>query len=284
MKVLLTGSTGFIGKNLLSKLLEYGITVAVLVRDLSKEINPNVVVFLGCDSFDAIDKAITEFKPDLVIHLATLYLNSHTPENIPNLIESNITYGTNLLESMKKNAITKIVNFGTRWQHMNNKDYCPANLYAATKEAFQDILEYYSKNGIKYKTLELCDTFGSGDNRKKIVDLLFNACINNTVIDLSPGEQIIDLLYVKELIVFIADNISSDDFFDNRRIQLSGTEIKLRDLGALVESITGKKGFLNFGGKRYRENEVMFPPKSDKVIVLHREELIIYLKEYYNEF
>ena len=58
-------------------------------------------------------------------------------------MSSNITFGTQLVEAMVANGCYQFVNTGTSWQHYENDEYNPVNLYAATKQAFEDILRYY---------------------------------------------------------------------------------------------------------------------------------------------
>jgi len=264
MKVLLTGATGFIGTNLICKLKEDGHRIGILIRSRSLEkrsILWDEVSAFHSDSFETIDSAIGEFKPDVIVHLAVLYINKHEHPDVKNLVESNITLGSLVLEAMVKNQIVNFLNIGTRWQHLDNERYNPANLYAATKEAFSVLVEYYGKQGIKYKTIELCDTFGKNDTRKKIVDLMTDACKSGIPIDLSPGEQILDLLYIEDLCNYLSSKISNNSFFDNSIISLSGTEIVLKDLGNIIEKIYNVNGCLNWGGKPYRDNEVMIPPR-----------------------
>jgi nucleoside-diphosphate-sugar epimerase len=179
MKILVTGATGFIGTNLVPVLLRAGHEAAIIKRKTTKpdSIAANVLS-IDAESYAAICSGINAFNPDIVIHLAALYVNKHIPEQIPDLISSNITFGVNILEAMAENNVTKFINIGTQAQHFGNSRYCPANLYAATKEAFKNILIFYETKGIKHKTVEFFDTYGKGDTRKKIIDLLITACRN----------------------------------------------------------------------------------------------------------
>ncbi|MDR2020573.1 MAG: NAD-dependent epimerase/dehydratase family protein, partial [Treponema sp.] len=238
----------------------------------------DVIQVFASDTYNDIFFAVEKFNPDVVIHLAALYINQHEPEQITGLINTNITLGTYILEAMKENNTTKFLNIGTRWQHVGNKRYCPANLYAATKEAFKDILIYYETRGIKHKTIELCDTFGPGDTRKKILNLLITACQKHEPIDLSPGEQMLDLSYVDDICQFILTGIQSEGFFDNKTISCSGTVIKLRDLGEMVEKKYKISGFLKWGAKPYRDHEIMTAPIYYKKIELNSDSLDTYLE------
>jgi nucleoside-diphosphate-sugar epimerase len=282
LKVLVTGATGFIGTHLVFSLLEYGHEVAILKRKDSglkglTSIQDKVQVFTS-DTYHYICTGIKNFSPDVVIHLAALYINQHESGQIVDMINSNIVLGTNILEAMIKNNIMRFVNIGTRWQHLGNKRYNPANLYSATKEAFKSILAYYETKGIKYKTLEFSDTYGTGDTRKKIMELLITACQKEKKIDLTSGEQMLDLIAVNNITTFITTSINSSDFFDNKTLSISGTVIRLRDLGEMIEREFKVKGLFNWGGKPYRENETMTPPFYYRRIQLNQNSLETYIK------
>jgi hypothetical protein len=95
---------------------------------------------------------------------------------IIDLIQSNVLFGTQLLEAMGVNNTRNIVNTGTFWQHYNNEDYNPVCLYAATTGYpldmslgeqlidlvhIDDVIEVYnsgttSSRRNSYKTRKLC--------------------------------------------------------------------------------------------------------------------------------
>jgi CDP-paratose synthetase len=144
MRIALTGATGFIGTHLVPALVARKHEVAVLARAAS---DTGVFAPLGdhcrvytADTYDDLQKCFSAFRPDAVIHLATLYLNQHTPADLPALINSNILFGTQVLEAMRETGTRNFLYFATRWQHLDDEAYKPANLYAATKQAFMDIV------------------------------------------------------------------------------------------------------------------------------------------------
>jgi nucleoside-diphosphate-sugar epimerase len=282
MRILVTGATGFIGSHLVPVLLEAGNTIAILKRSKSPlkalDIFANDIKSYNSDTYTDINSRIKDFNPDIVIHLATLYINKHSVGDIDDLIYSNITFGTYLLEAMATNNISKLINIGTQAQHFESKEYCPVNLYAATKQAFKDILSFYESKGITNKTIELFDTYGEGDTRKKIMDLLIGACKNKQPLELTAGEQTIDLSYVGDICNFIAQHITKNDFFDNETIALIGNMIRLRDLGGMIENQFEVQNVLRWGAKSYRENEMMKPPVYYRQVKLNQDSLKTYLK------
>jgi nucleoside-diphosphate-sugar epimerase len=280
-RILVTGATGFIGAHLVFSLLKQGYTIGIIARASSnlqkfKSIK-NKITVLWSDTYSDIYNGIRNFTPDVVIHAAAM-VNQQKPGQIADLINANITFGTHILEAMKENNIVKFLNIGTRWQHLNSKRYNPVNLYSATKEAFKDILIYYETKGIKHKTLELGDTYGIGDTRRKIMELLITACQKREKLDLTPGEQVLDLVFVDDICQFILSKITSVAFFDNKSASLSGTVIRLHDLGEMIEKEFKTKGLFNWGGKSYRENETMTPPFYYKKIQLNPNSLETYIK------
>jgi nucleoside-diphosphate-sugar epimerase len=262
-------------------LLKQGYAVGIVIRTSSNlqkfETIRGDITILESTDYSAVCSGIKIFMPDVVIHTAAM-VNQEKPEQIVDLINANITLGVQVLEAMKENGVKKFLNIGTRWQHIGNRRYCPANLYAATKEAFKDILIYYETRGIKHKTIELCDTFGSGDTRKKVLDLLIAACQKHEPIDLSPGEQVLDLSYVDDICQYILTGLQSKRFFDNKTVSLSSSMVKLRDLGKIVEKHYETSGLLNWGAKPYRDHEVMSPPLYYRKIQLNPNSLETYIK------
>lgn len=170
----MTGITGFIGHHLGERLVNDGHEVYAIVRPTSKidELSENLrhnVKFYVCDKdntvLDILNEMCTDDRcPDVVYHLATNYLNAHKFDDIWNLIQSNITFGTELLDAMVANNVFNFVNVGTFAQHFDDADYSPVNLYAATKGCFEGIIQYYVEvRNLKCIALHLFDTYGSDD-------------------------------------------------------------------------------------------------------------------------
>ncbi|MEK6748711.1 MAG: NAD(P)-dependent oxidoreductase [Pseudomonadota bacterium] len=268
-RALLTGATGFVGSNVARRLVKEGWDVHILVRlesDLSQI--QDIISYVGIHYYVGITSTlvnqIKEINPSVVFHMASLYLANHKSDDIENLVSSNVLFSVQLVEAMAVNGCTQLVNTGTSWQHFNEGDQCPVNLYAATKQAFEDILFFYNRTThIKSITLKLFDTYGPRDNRKKIISILRDAAMSGDMLDMSPGEQKIDLVYIDDVVeayVIAAHRLQEKLVRDYECYSVcSGTLVSLRDLVSIASKTFGKLINVRWGARPYRVREVMEP-------------------------
>ncbi|MBN2522454.1 MAG: NAD(P)-dependent oxidoreductase [Bacteroidales bacterium] len=263
MKLLITGATGFIGRHVMDFFHNQGYQIAVLVRNSENEFPDGCGVFVYDNTLASVLQCLDTFKPDIIIHLGALFLSSHKPDDVAPLITANLLFGSFLLEAMKESGVSRLIHAGTSWQHFNNDRYNPVNLYAATKQAFMDICEYYAQ-AHKFNIIQLClfDSYGPLDRRKKIVDVLLDAAESGEQISLSPGEQKLVLLHVHDIVrAFLAAiNLVVKKHNRNKEYMVRGNqEVSLKQLAGIISDITGKEIHTAFGALPYRAREVMKP-------------------------
>ncbi len=273
MKILVTGASGFIGKRLTERLLADGHDVHVVVHmddpiSTSGQ-NPGTLTKQYYDGGTAsIVSILDTVRPDVVYHLASYFVAEHASGDISRLVESNISFGTQLLEAMSLSGVPNLVNAGTSWQHGDESADRPSALYAATKQAFESLVKYYvDKAGINAVTLKLFDTYGPDDPRHKIVPLLLGLSEDLTPLDMSPGKQHLNLVYVDDVVsafirageLLVSGEVSGHKDFAVR----SGDTVSLKELVAQFEKQCGKKLPITWGGRPYRVREIMTPWKGD---------------------
>jgi nucleoside-diphosphate-sugar epimerase len=250
MNIAMTGATGFVGRGLKTELERLGHSVFPIGRGISAV---------------TLAESLSSWKIDVVVHLASLFIAEHKPEQVAPLIESNILFGTELLEAMRIANVGRLVNAGTTWQtyHTSHDDYRPVCLYAATKQAFEDIISFYvDAYAMRAITLRIFDTYGPKDPRPKLVPKLFEAARLKTKLEMSPGEQLIDLLYVDDLnAAFVAAIEQTKDASPgHQHFGLpSGSRVSLKELVALIGKTSGSEVNVTWGARPYRAREVMKP-------------------------
>ena len=281
-RCLITGATGFVGSHLARKLVQDGWHVHVLARtsssvaaiaDVAEQLtihtltppaNGNSLPTTG-----SVAEAIANAKPDVIFHLAAMFRAEHTPDDIAPMVEANVTFTTQLLDGMRLAGVKTIINTGTSWQHYGGDEhsapYDPVCLYAATKQAAEDILTFYcNAHGFRAITLKLFDTYGPGDTRNKLLNIFKRASTAETPIAFSPGAQQIDLVHIDDVVrayLMAADQAQRSSASTHEKYGVSsGTPLPLRKLSALYENTTGTRLNIAWGERPYREREVMQTP------------------------
>lgn len=261
MKVLITGATGFVGQQFIATLYKnYELHALVRSEDVSI---PGAISHHYDGTINSIKNALEGI--DSVLHLATCYRATHQEDDIAPLLDANIVFGTQLLEAMKQTGKSRIVNVGTTWQKFNDEHHKYANLYAATKQAFQELLNFYS-DAYKWHCLNLHfnDTYGKEDHRKKIIQLLIETAKNGTSLDMSPGDQRFETCHINDAINALniaLKRVSDSNIPKNEEFSiLTGDDMSLKELAGILESVINMQVTVNWGGRPYREREVMSIP------------------------
>lgn len=273
MNILVTGGTGFIGKHLCEELKKkHGVFFLVRPHSSQDKLGANNEFFVfGDNNILELHKYIQDNNIEGIIHLASLYIQRHNAEDIPNLIQSNLYLGTAVLEAAVNTSVKWFINTGTIWQNYNSPDgedqYCPVNLYAATKQAFIDVAKFYSETtNIRICTLKLCDTYGPDDTRRKIYSLLEEYAKSGEVLRMSLGEQKLDILHVDDVVngfIRLMNLLNSKVDLLSEYVLTSGRQVSLRELVSEYESIHAVKLNIEWGALPYREREVMQPYKGN---------------------
>lgn len=268
MRILVTGATGFIGTNLTRELRKNNdlFILGQFEGDPEKLGLPGIVM---TDDIQRLADYIKVNEIEGVIHLASLYLTVHTPEQVKDLVLSNVYFGTAVLEAASLAGTVKwFLNTGSIWQNYNVKGtaYNPVNLYAATKQAFIDMAKYYSDVfGIRFCTLKLCDTYGPNDTRKKLFKLFRDNAKSGEILKMSPGEQKMDILFITDIIsgfMHLAELLASKENLEEEYVLSSGFQLPLKEIATEFERVAGLKLNIEWGGRPYREREVMVPWKG----------------------
>lgn len=267
-KALISGATGYIGSKLCEQLLSNGWQVTAIVRSDGRVLPAawaGQVTELAYDGgTQSLIDGVATAQPDVVFHLASLFIAEHRTDQVTDLINSNVLFGTQLIEACARAGVKQFINTGTSWQHYRSDAYDPVCLYAATKQALEDILDFYSDAFLmKVITLKLFDTYGPGDPRSKIVNLLLRAARSGELLGMSPGEQALDLVHIDDVtLAFVrcAEHSASQAPGSHERYAVSsGHSLSLRELAALIADIGGSPLNISFGDRPYRQREVMKP-------------------------
>lgn len=265
MKILMTGGTGYVGGALAKELLKNGCSLANIGRNKHKD--NRVINFLLSENFVDILKS---FKPDVIIHLAASFDN----KNIDSIIDVNIKLPLKLLEANSETVRAKFLYIGSYWSFGDKRSpEVPIDLYSSAKKSFESFMEYYRE----YKAIDcinvvLFGTYGTSDNRGKLLDYLINCAQNEVVVSLTEGKQKLNLVNVNDLAHEIYKLIKLQNTSSNYLIA-SNREYTPRDIVSLISKYS--KIEVDFGAKKYRDVELMnprYPMSFEKIMIKDRLE------------
>jgi len=265
MRILTTGATGFVGRNLLPQLIQKGHTIIEITRSPGKSKSlygeKTTRQPIGV-SQDILRKNIEEFDPEIVIHLASLLTSKDDFETLQELLDVNIILLSRLLDALKNTNLEFFLNTGTFVEYYRgNNVFDPAYLYSATKTAARSFLDYYARvYHFKQVTVVPYTIYGGDDSQKKIIDIIYDSINSKTPVDLSPGEQVLDFIHIRDVADFYMRVIEHHQNIPGKSNFQLGTGIgtNLKQLAMLIEKVTGSKTNINWGGKAYRPSDVMY--------------------------
>tara|TARA_B000000557_G_scaffold263633_2_gene266913 strand:- start:3149 stop:3925 length:777 start_codon:yes stop_codon:yes gene_type:complete len=199
--IIVTGYTGFIGKNYIKK-SALAKKILPIKRNLSK-----------------INKI--KNKNIVIVNFAALYQKKSFFKDVKKIVDSNYTYPIRVIESLinNNNNIT-FFNISSYFQLKENKR--KSNLYSVVKNSFKNILKFYETKGkFNFYNVYLYDVFGTGDKRNKIFRQIILSYQSNKVLKvLSPYNYLVPVhidTVVKILDLYIADKNRPKEIHINQK-------------------------------------------------------------------
>ena len=266
-RALISGATGFVGGRLARRLAAEGWEVHGIVRRPPGD--PAVRALHGICSahyhdgtMESLTRLVALSRPTVVFHLAARFVAEHRPSDIDLLVHDNILFGAQLLEAMGLAGAKRIVNAGSAWQHFKNAEYSPVGLYAATKKAFGDLLQYFVEaNGVHAITLELSDTYGPGDTRRKLIPIMLEAEKNKRELSMVSGELPLNFVHVDDAVsafLVAAKRLTENKVSGHEVYAVRSDEpVIVRELFSIWEKSRGNSLGARWGERPYREREVL---------------------------
>jgi len=250
--VLLTGATGFLGSQLARRLL-VNYRVILLKRSFSNtaridDIIENVTSY-DIDHFD-LKWLFKENRIDFVVHTATAY--GRKGEKKSEIAEANILFPLKLLDLSLESNISGFINTDTITVPSLNE-------YALSKSHFREWLGQ-CRDQITIVNMKLDHMYGPKDNESKFVTYIIKKMLNSETLQLTPGEQKRDFIYVDDVVdayVKVLEHLSDANVSYAEFEVGTGKQIAVRDLVHLIHQLSGSSSDMNFGSIPYRKNEIM---------------------------
>lgn len=186
MKILITGSKGFVGKNLIAELRNQGFTDL-----LEFDVDTNPVLL---DSYSR--------ECEFVFHLAGV----NRPENPAEFMEGNFGFTSQLLENLKKNDNKAPILITSSTQAALE------NPYGQSKKAGEDLIFNYGKeNNSRVFVYRLPNVFGKWcrPNYNSAVATFCNNIANDLEIKINDPNVLMNLVYIDDVVASFIDKLKN---------------------------------------------------------------------------
>ena len=267
-RVIVTGASGFVGAAVVRRAHEQGLPVTALVgprSDLARlapiahEIS---VVRADITDAAALTAAIADARPDVCIHLAAAGAVVRE-DGLDLLWAANALAPARIARALADAGGRRLVTAGSSSEYgtvdgpMDEARACdPDDLYGVSKLAGGLLARNVGREaGIETAHLRLFSVYGPGEDPRRLVASVVRALVAGQPIDLTPGGQVRDFVYVDD----VADALlaaAREPGIDGLTVNVgTGVQTTVRELCLRVAAITGGDDLLHFGARPYRPGE-----------------------------
>jgi nucleoside-diphosphate-sugar epimerase len=276
MKLLLTGSSGFIGSHI-SPLLAHQFEVHHLSSDLLDH--------------SAVVEEVLRVSPDIIVHLAARTEVEQSFYEQVTFSEINYVGTVNLIEAAARIPNFKNFVFASTmevygWQPISDdvknniipKEFVafdehtqpnPNAPYAVAKYAVEKYLEYMHRScDFPFSAIRQTNSYGRKDNNFFVTEQIITQMLANPVeINLGYSEPYRNFIYIDDLLDAWIAVITNPDKVQGKIFTIGpDSPIKIRDYASLIARKIGWTGTINWDKKPVRQGEIYWLNSNHNLI------------------
>lgn len=260
MKILIFGGTGFLGQHLIKKLHEKHEIIAINHNSnfsVSNTINYNIINgdILKPQTYESVLDSV-----DLVINLV-----GQMESNLENLVRTNISGSLNLLNSIIKNKMKKIILISTISVYGENKNFpskeedelFPLTNYGKIKMITEKLYQNFSVlHDLDITILRLSGVYGPGKIKGFFPQMINSVKTGQILTPYNFGNQLRDFIFVDDAIDGIVNSLNYD-FKGTSIFNIStGKRNSINEVINLVEKISNTKINIKYNSEKYDEESI----------------------------
>ena len=257
-KVLITGATGFIGKEIAAKLKDkYEIhTLERYVTGRYSLDNNTINHYTNLTDYSAVKNVIRKVKPDYVMHLAAISAVSFSYEHPIEVSEVDYIGSVNLAEACYKEApdFKQFIFAGTSEEYgmtlqdtehklTESSPLIPNSPYAVAKVAFDNYLNYMGMAyNFPYTILRPFNTYGRKDNKHFFIERTITQMLTQDKVYLGDPLAVRDWMYVDDHVDGYLKALGNEEAMGNAINLCTGNGYTTKETAELIAKLTGFKG------------------------------------------
>jgi len=271
MKILVTGSAGFIGSALKQFLEEQEIDV--IPFDIKDDLQYDI------KDLEMLKKHVSDV--DGIVHLAAVSRVITAQEQPHECVSTNIGGITNVLEAARlRGKITPWIIFGSSREVFGEPSVLPVvedspkipiNIYGLSKITGEKLCETYARYyGLKVRILRFSNVYTNvNDHMDRVIPkFILKALKGEDLYINGSGEEQFDFTYISDTVNGIWGCIQeierNDSALDDFNLSI-GTPVSLKDLAEIIIKKTDSKSRIMFNDSRYYDvNHFYASPKKAK--------------------
>ncbi|MSR76514.1 MAG: NAD-dependent epimerase/dehydratase family protein [Candidatus Ryanbacteria bacterium] len=249
---LVTGAGGFVGANLVRRLVSQGERVHTIIRadkpswrlaDIADKIIWHKADLRDKDVIRAIAHAV---QPEIIYHLATagVYAGVHVSDS--EMIENNILGFINLLDAVRDLEYQCFVNTGSSAEYgqkqapMHESDICePATMYGISKLAATHYAALVAQKESKsIITLRLFSPYGPYDDKSRLMSYAIARALRGESLALGDAQSVRDFVYIDDVVDAYIQCGKNGVKFGGEVLNIAGG--REYSVGTVVENIVHK--------------------------------------------
>lgn len=211
--IVVTGAAGFVGANLVRRLLHDGGDVHVLLRPGTRTWRLDSVMphldarSVDLEDRDGVDRAIAAIQPQIVFHLAThgAYPSQHDARRI---FRTNVEGTINLVEACRRHGFRTFVNAGSSSEYgASEQPMCedaplrPNSHYAIAKAATTHYCAYRARSeNLPIVTLRLFSVYGAWEEPTRLMPTLAMSLLDHRLPPLVSRSTARDFVHVDDVV------------------------------------------------------------------------------------
>jgi UDP-glucose 4-epimerase len=259
MRVLVTGTTGFIGSELAPRLSKIGHDVYCLERYMSGHYTPNgrkqlQTVYANLNDHFAIRNTIKTVQPEIIVHLAALTPVAYSYDRPSEVLETNFVATANLAETALRDDdnLRQFIFAGTSECYGNQTEFpikedarfYPTSPYSVSKLAAVNYLQYmHVAYNFPVTIIFPFNTYGRGHSKFFVVERMLSQMLNGEKeVHLGDPEPVRDFLYASDHVEGYVKALNHPEAVGEIFNICTGTGIKISELAKKCAEMTGFQG------------------------------------------